>query len=215
MRRVFGFGKERPFDRQEALRAAEDWRAKKKPKKAIAELQKILAVDPNDAVAHARIAPLLVLAGQAQQAEPSLRIAAADLEARGFADKALSLHLQRAEIDVRNTEAWETVARLHSLRGRAIEGSRVLVTGASRQQGRDGRPRAIQLLKGALALTPDQLDLLLQLARLSRKEGLADEARALLDRAVSISSGKTLKRVRWAYFSLFPGFGTFWRWLRA
>lgn len=212
---MFGFGKARPYDRQEALRAAEDWRAKKKPKKAIAELQRILAVDPNDATAHARLAPLLLSAGQARDAVPSLRIAAADLEARGFADKAISLHLQVADIDASDVAAWETASRLHVLRGHTPEGARVLVTGAQRQAGKAGRPRAIQLLKGALALVPDQVDVMLLLARLSRKEGLADDARALLERAVTITSGRALTRARWTYFALFPGLRTFWRWLRA
>lgn len=212
---MFGFGKQRPFDRQESLRAAEAWRAKGKPKKAIAELRRILAVDPGDATAHARLGPLLVLTGEAKAALPSLLASAEDLVERGFEDRAVSLYLQVADIESTNVSAWETAAKLHVGRGRVAEGAKVLTTGAGRQRGRDGRQRAIQLYQAALALTPTDVELLLTLARLLRKTGAAAEARALLERAAEhATSWAARKRVRWTWFVLFPGLGTLWRWLR-
>jgi len=141
---MFGLGKPRPYDRQESLRAAEDFRAKKQPKKAIAELQRILEQDPQDAVAHAKLAPLLVMAGQPREAVPSLLIAAKDLEARGFADKAISLHTQRADIEVTNVEAWEVVSKLHVARGHAPHRPRraAIAARAARSSAIAYRPRS-------------------------------------------------------------------------
>lgn len=93
---MFGFGKAAPFDREATLRRAEEFRGRKQPRQAIAELRKVLAVDPKDALAHQKLGPLLISAGKPDQALESFRIAADDLDARGFSEKALSLWLQIA-----------------------------------------------------------------------------------------------------------------------
>lgn len=205
----------RALDRTNRLRAAEDWRAKRKPKKAIAELRRILEVEPSDPQVHARLAPLLVMTGDAKSAIPSLRIAARDLEARGFADRAVSLHLQLADIDPRDLGAWEMASRLHVHRGRTAEAVKVLRLGARRQRGADGGGRALRLLREAVALASSDRGLLLELARSERRAGHASEARSLLDRALSISDGGPGRRqVRWVSFVLFPSLSSLWRWLR-
>ena len=140
---MFGFGKAAPFDREETLRRAEDFRGRKKPKKAIAELRKVIAIDPKDAVAHAKLGPLLVSAGQQSEALESFRIAANDLDARGFSDRALSLWLQIAQTKVSDLDAWEKVTQFHVARGRKAEGVKVLLLAAGRSAG-PGRPRPRQ-----------------------------------------------------------------------
>lgn len=204
----------RAVDRTNRLRAAEDWRAKRKPKKAIAELRRILEVEPRDPQVHARLAPLLVMTGDAKSAIPSLRIAARDLEARGFADKAVSLHLQLAAIDPTDLWAWEMASRLHVHRGRTAEAVKVLRLGARRQRGADGGVRALRLLREAVTLAATDRELLLELARRERRAGHASEARSLLDRALSSADGAGRRQVRWVSFVLFPSFSALWRWLR-
>ena len=166
-------------------------------------------------MAHARLGPLLVSTGEAKAAVPSLRIAARDLEAKGFADKAVSLHMQLAAIDPGDLWAWETASRLHVSRGRTADAVKVLALGASRQGGADGRAKAIKLLRDALALSGDDSELLLALARRLRQAGETVEARALIERALERTEGPARKRARWTAFVLFPGLGTLWRWLRA
>lgn len=212
---MFGFGKATPFDREETLRRAEEFRGRKKPKKAIAELRKVLAVNPTDAAAHSKLGPLLISAGQQVQALESFRIAADDLDARGFADKALSLWLQIAQTKVSDLDAWEKVTQYHVARGRKAEGVKVLLLAAEVQQGREGRARAVHLLEDALLFEPKHLEATLQLAPLLVKERRAADARALLENALTFASGDELRRVRRKLFVLFPGFGTLWRWLRS
>ncbi len=199
------------LDQQKSLRAAEEWRARRKPKKAIAELRRILEVEPRNPVAHARLGPLLLSTGDPKGAVPSLRIAASDLEARGFADKAVSLQLQLAAIDPTDVWAWQTASRLHHGRGRVAEAVKVLLLGASRQKGAPGRERSVRLLRDAQALAPDDSEVLLGLARRVRR----DEARTLLDRALAKTSGPAHRKARWVDLRLFPSLGAFWRWLRA
>lgn len=212
---MLGFGKATPFDRDATLRKAEEFRGKKKPKKAIAELEKVLKLNPRDAAAHAKLGPLLVQTGHPKRALESFRVAADDLDARGFADKALSLWLQIAQTAVSDVPAWQKVAQFHAMRGRKADGVKVLMQAVDVQEGREGRTRAVVLLRDVLLFDPRHLDGTLRLAKLLVKDGQKDEARALLDNALSFSAGPSTKRVRKAQFSLFPGFGTFWRWLRA
>ena len=212
---MFGFGKAAPFDRDETFRRAEEFRGRKKPKKAIAELRKVLAVDPKDALAHAKLGPLLISTGQQAEALESFRIAADDLDARGFSDKALSLWLQIAQTKVTDLDAWEKVTQFHVSRGRKAEGVKVLLQAAGVQQGKEGRPGAIRLLESALVLEPQRLEAILSLAPVLKKEGRAGAARALLDRALTFAVGQPLKLVKRKLFFLFPGFRTFWSWLRS
>ena len=211
---MFSFGKTVEFDREVSLRLAEDFRAKKKPKKAIAELEKVLKVNPADAGAHAKLGPLLVQLGERLRAAESFRIAADDLDARGFKDKALSLWLQVAQTRITDLGAWQKVAQFHAARGRKADGVKVLLQAADLQEGKAGRANAIALLRDVLVLDARHLDATLELAPLLAKSGEKAEARALLEDAASWSAGKALQRVRKAQFSLSPGFGTLWRWLR-
>ena len=212
---MFGFGKAAPFDREETLRRAEEFRSRKKPKKAITELRKLLAVDPKDATAHAKLGPLLVSAGEPAEALESFRITADDLDARGFSDKALSLWLQIAHTKVSDLDAWEKVTQFHVTRGRKADGVKVLLQAAVLQRGKEGRPRAVHLLEDALIFEPQHLEAIVILAPLLVKEHRAPDARTLLENALTFTSGSATRRVRKKLFTLFPGFKTFWRWLRA
>ncbi|MFZ5443574.1 MAG: tetratricopeptide repeat protein [Myxococcota bacterium] len=212
---MFGFGKAAPYNREDALRRAEEFRSRKKPKKAIAELRKVLAVDPKDAAAHAKLGPLLLTTGETSAALESFRIAADDLDARGFSDKALSLWLQIAQARVSDLDAWEKVTQFHASRGRKADAVKVLLQASGLQEGREGRPRAVRLLEDALVFEPKHLEATLALAPLLSKEKRRDEARALLENALTFTSGPAARRVRKRLFLLFPGFKTFWRWIRA
>ncbi len=209
------FSKAESFTREELLRRAEDFRSRRKPKKAIAQLEKLLRVMPDDAVAHAKLGPLLVKVGRKHEALHSFRVAADDFDARGFTDKALSLWLLIAQTQADNLDAWQKVAQFHAARGHKPDAVKVLLQAVAAQQGKAGRPRAISLLRDVLVLDSKHLDATLSLARLLKKAGEKAEARSLLHEALTFTVGPSRRRVRKLEFSLFPSFGTFWRWARA
>lgn len=211
---MFGLFRPKPWDRDATLRRAEEFRSRGKPKKAVAQLRQVLERDPRDATAHGRLAPLLLQLGRHEEALLSLRVAADDFDARGFGDKSLSLWLQIAQAKVTDLDAWQKVVQFHVAKGRKAEGVKVLLQAAAAQAGREGRPRAIVLLQDALLFEPRHLEATLGLAKLLVKERRRDEARALLDGATGYATGAALARVRRTTFVLFPGFRTFWRWLR-
>lgn len=212
---MFGLGKAAAFDREETLRRAEEFRGRKKPKKAIAELRKVIAIDPKDAVAHAKLGPLLVTTGRHTEALESFRITADDLDARGFTDKAQSLWLQIAQTRVSDLDAWEKVTQFHVTRGRKADGVNVLLLAADLQEGKEGRGRAIHLLQDALLFEPQNLEAILMLAPLLVKEKRAPDAHTLLENALTFTEGADARGVRWTQFVLFPGFRTLWSWLRS
>ena len=72
-----------------------------------------------------------------------------------------------------------------------------------------------RLLQDALLFEPKHLDATLQLAPLLKKERRPEDARALLENALTFTTGAEARRVRRRLFLLFPGFRTLWRWLRA
>ena len=212
---MFGLGKAAPFDREHTLRRAEEFRGRKKPKQAIAELRKVIAIDPKDAVAHAKLGPLLITAGHHTEALESFRITADDLDARGFSDKALSLWLQIAQTKISDLDAWEKVTQFHVTRGRKADGVNVLLLAADLQEGKEGRGRAIHLLNDALLFEPQNLEATLMLAPLLVKEKCGSEARTLLENALTFTEGADARSVRWTQLVLFPSFKTLWRWLRS
>ncbi len=211
---MFGFGKSTPPSREELLRRAEDFRGRKKPKKAVAALREVLAADPKDATAHARLGPLLMQLGRRDEALESFRIAAGDFDARGFIEKASSLWLQIAQARVSDLDAWEKVTQFHAARGHKADAVKVLLDAAERQEGREGRPRAIHLLEDALLFEPRHLEATVRLAPLLARERRRDEAKALLESALGWATPHEAKRLRWLLFFHWPGPRTFWRWLR-
>lgn len=211
---MFGFGKTEPLDRDAVLRRAEEFRARKKPKKAVAELKRLLANNPRDAGAHAKLGPLLTSLGRPIEALDSYRIAAADYDQRGFFEKAQSLWLQVAEIDVTDLALWKRVSEFHIKRGHPLEGSKLLFRAAGLQTKKH-HTVSIQLLTEGLVHEPKNIEATLQLAPLLVKENQRDEAHALLESALTWTTGRWTKRVRKLQFRLFPGFSTLWRWLRA
>lgn len=217
LRCVFGFFSSPPLTREQLLRQAEELRGRRKPKKAIKVLRKVLTETPKDPEVHAKLGPLLMQLGKRDEALESFRIAADDLDARGFSDKSLSLWLQIAQARRSDLDAWEKVSQFHVSKGRKAEGVKVLYDASALQlqDGAAGRERAIRLLRDVLLFDPKHLDGVLSLAPLLKKEGQLDEAKALLEDALGFAEGAQQRRVRRAQFFLTPGFRTLWRWFRA
>ena len=210
---MFGLGKTTPIDRDALLRRAEDLRARRKPKKAAALLQKILTQHPKDPQVHARLGPLLVTLGRPVDALDSFRIAADDYEQRGFTEKAHSLWLQVAEVDVTDLDLWKKLSLFHQARGHQAEAAKLLFRGATLQTNRH-RAERMWLLNQALTCDAHHLEATLMLAPLLVKERHRDDAKALLESALRWCKGRSEKRVRRMQLRLFPGLRTFWRWLR-
>jgi tetratricopeptide (TPR) repeat protein len=203
------------LNRSDVLAAADKLRVKGKYKKAVVEYRKLVAQDPADADVHAKMAPLLIKLGEGQEALKSYRAAADVYLQRGFADRAIAMYSQAAAAFPKESSAWERVGRLHFERGRKAEGVKALLTGAAAQIKAKQRPEAEKLLRQALSYEPLHIDANVALCRVLKGSGKKDEARHMLAALAQGIRGPALKKVRAAEFKLFPGFGTFFRWLRS
>jgi thioredoxin-like negative regulator of GroEL len=109
---------------------------------------------------------------------------------------------------------WEQLGRLNHERGRRAEGIKALIVGAAHLEKKN-RAEAGKLLLRALQYEPRHVEATLGLCRILKKEGRRPEAKKLLDELSKEIRGPAQARVRAAELKLFPGFGSFFRWVRA
>jgi len=202
------------LDRTEVLASADKLRLKGKYKKAVVEYRRLIAQDASDADAHSRVAQLLVKLRRRDDALKSFRAAAEGFVARGFVDRAMAMYAQAAAAFPEEPFLWEQLARLNHERGCRADGIKALITGAS-HLGKRNRAEAARLLVQALAYEPLHIDATVALCRVLKKDGRKPEAKKLLEELAKEIRGPARARLRGAEFKLFPGFGSFFRWVRA
>ena len=183
-------------------------------KKAINHYQAALALAPDDAAIHGKLAPLLAKTQQGDAALNSFKAAADGHLAKGFADRAIAVWTQAAGSFPNQPRIWQELARLQLGRGRRADALKALLDGRGALKRKDERAEAAVLLRQVLELEPGHAEARLDLAQLLGKLGQHEEALALLTPLES-SPPKLLKRVRKAQFWIAPSLGRLWRWLRA
>ena len=209
------FWRKKPYDRTQALAQAEKARGQGRTDKAIKLYRAVLAREPNDAVVHGKIAPLLARRKKLRgEALASFRLAAQGQLKAGFTDRAIALYVQAAALFPLETELWEEIARLDQVRGRRADAIEALMEGAGHLgKTKPTRPEAARLLRKALEMEPWHLEATLRLARRLARDREKEEALALLEDIAGRVRGKGRRRVRRAIFRISPTPGNAWRWL--
>lgn len=207
---------EKPFNRSQTLEAASKAKAKGNFKKAIAAYQEALANKADDIDVHVKLAPLLAEQKQLGDAWRSFEAAGEGFSKKGFADKAVSVYRQASEFLPQQVEIWERISDLCLQRERRAEAAKTLSDAAARHFKKDAqRDGAIRLLRKAADIEPDNVRLGTSLARLLRRQGAGDEARAILERFLGRATRKELPSLRRELFLLSKTPASLWRWLRA
>lgn len=204
-----------PYDRGRVLAAADAARARGRVKKAVALYREVLAADPSDLAAHAKLAPLLARTGRRAEALASFKVAADGQDRGGFQDRAVALHLQAAGIFPDDLATWEELLRIQLARGRRPDAVAALLQGGRRLVRRRDRAAATHVLRRALALEPWHPEATLLLARVHWRAGQVADALALLDGLSARTRGHTLRRARRLAFRVRPGLANLWRWVKA
>ncbi len=213
---AMSFWRKKPFDRIEAIAAADRHRARGSRRKAIAGYRKVLEVDPSDVTAHSKLAPLLAEAGQRGEALASFHLAAQGHVKTGFVDRAVSVYVQAATFFPYEAMLWEELGRLYLMRELRADAVKALLTGG-RTLGKRSASRAdgARLLGEALAIEPWHPEATLALAHLQAKVGQRSEAKALLTGLADRARGRDLRRARGALFRLSPTPANATRWIKA
>ncbi|HEY6101397.1 MAG TPA: tetratricopeptide repeat protein [Anaeromyxobacter sp.] len=205
----------RPKTRADIVAAADRARARGRVKKAVAGYRKALESDPTDPSLNVKLAPLLARLGDAEGGAHCFRAAAKRHLDAGFMDRAAAVNVAATGVFPLDAGFRLEVSRLNLLRGRKQDAVQALLDGGRAQAKARRLDVALSLLGKALEVEPWHLEASLALAPLLARSGQPEAARKLVDGLLRRYRGPALARVRWLAFRLWPGLGTFWRWLRA
>src|SRR5262245_2093634 len=203
------------YDRSRLLEEAARAAAGRRIARAIALYRWVLAIEPQNADVHLKLAPLLARRGQRFDAWQSFQSAARASLRHGQPDRALAIYRQAATALPREVQAWSAVARLQHRTGKPREAVETLLEGSARFRRRRLQPRAIHLLRLAREIEPWHVDSVCELARLLARTEQREEARVLL-RSLAHRCGRArLRRVLATQLRVAPSFRVFFRWLGA
>ncbi len=209
------FTRHKSYDRFAILTAAENARARRRKRKAIAEYRKILEIDPTDHEIHAKIAPLLAQRKHLREAWSSFVTAGEGYIRDGYIDKALAVYTQAARYVPRQIEVWETIAKLQVERERRPDAIKALLDGSRHFRSRKLRLQGLRLLRRACEIESGHFEATFELAKRLAKAGEKKEARWLLDGLENWSRGRNLRRVRTKLFWMSPTPAAALRWVVA
>lgn len=210
-----GWFTRQPRTRAEILAAADRDRVRGRVKKAVAGYRKALESDPTDPAVNVRLAPLLARIGDAEGGARCFRAAAKRHLDAGFTDRAAAVNLAATGVFPLDETFRLEVSRLNVLRGRRQDAVQALLDGGEAQAKAKHLDVAVSLLGRALEIEPWHLETGLALASVLARSGQADGARRLVEGLLRQHQGPARRRVSWLAFRLWPGLGTFWRWLSA
>lgn len=205
----------KPKTRVEIVADADRARARGRVRKAVAGYRKALESDPSDPSVNVKLGPLLARLGDADGGAQCFRRAAKRHLDLGFMDRAAAVNLAASGVFPLEAGFRLEVSRLNVLRGRRQDAVQVLLDGGLAQAKARRPDVAASLLGKALEIEPWHLDTCLALVPILARNGHPEGARKYLDGLEQRHPGPARRRIRWVAFRLWPGLGTFWRWLRA
>ncbi len=208
------FRRNETYDRSRLLRNAAGARKKGKRKKAIELYRKVLAVEPEDATVHRKIAPLLAETKQRDDAWKSYRSAAQRLRSQGHVEQAIGVLREATRYLADEADLWRGLSELELARKRRPDAVAALLEGASHFQHRRTRDTALSLVQAARKIDPDGFEPNLALGRLLARAGARDRAKRLLEGLALRTGGKQRRQVRALLFRISPTPAAAWRWLR-
>jgi tetratricopeptide (TPR) repeat protein len=203
------------YDRRKLLDQARAAQKKGRIKKAIRLYQRVLEAEPQDPDIHRKLAPLLARTRQENAALASFGEAVSGLMKRGMEDKAIGVCHETVQFFPKRADVWEAIARLELDRKRTPDAVKALRSGRAHCTGRRGRADALRLLRRAHAISPNDLEIATDLARLLRRSGARAEARNLLAGLGARVPRNQLRRVRWAQLCVDKTPHRVFAWLRA
>ena len=207
--------RKRIYDRLRVMEEAERARSRKKRRKAISLYRWVLAVEPNNAELHAKLAPLLAETGQSFDAWRSYRKTAGAALRERRDDRALAIYRDAANHLPHEMQAWQRLAHLLAKQGETEEAIGVLIEGSRQFRTPFLRSEAVHLLRRARAIDPWHYDVVLELAQHLGHSGQREEARLLFKGLTQRTGGHRLRRVRAAQLRLDKSPAAAWHWIRS
>jgi tetratricopeptide (TPR) repeat protein len=209
------FGRRNNYDRKILLHEAREAQCRGRHKKAITQLRRILAREPNNAEIHALIAPSLAECGLKFNAWESYVYTAKVMVRDSKKQSAINVYQDATRRMPRHYEAWTSKANLERSMGRKNDAIRTLGQAIPHFRRRATRHPLISLLRLQLQINPEDGDTILELAFLLSKTGQKEEAKMRLAKLAEASRGRLLREVRRSQWSIEPSLVHSWLWLRS
>ena len=209
------FRRKPAYDRRQILATASTLQGKGKAKKAIAEYQKVLAVEPENATLWMKVAVLFAETRQPDDAWKGFNVAAELFRKEGLVDKCSSVWAQAVLYFPKSIDAWMSLAEARGARGVKADAAAALLQGSRKFRKRKERAARLRLLRHAFEQTPLAYEVTMEYSAALTAGGLRADARELLEDLAKISSGRKLRRIRGRLFRLAPTPAAAWRWTRA
>lgn len=203
------------FQRRDILNEAQRARARGRFQRAVQLYEYVLAVDPDDLEAAARLAPLLALLGRNFEAWRRFRCVGKQLLAQRRTEWALAVFRDATRCLPQEFEAWRITAEIERKLGRPEAAYETLLDGRTRFRTMLQRDQAVALLELALEIDPWAPDVLMDLAQLYARGGQEERAIAVLEGLARRSDGAWPRRVRAAQWRITWSPQHAWLWLNA
>lgn len=203
------------YDRRSILAAAATAQGKGKSKKALAEYQKVLAMEPDNPTLLMKAAVLFAETRQPKEAWGSFSRAAELFRKDGFVEKWSSAWTQAVMYFPRSADAWLALAEAKAERGVPADAAASLLAGSRNFKRRKDRDARVRLLQEAFRLTAYGFDVTLEYAAALVGAGERKEAVELLEKLAERTTGVKHRKVRGRLFRLSPTPAAAWRWARA
>jgi tetratricopeptide (TPR) repeat protein len=203
------------YDRRTILAAAATAQGKGKSKKALAEYQKVLAMEPDNPTLLMKAAVLFAETRQPKEAWGSFTRAAELFRKDGLNDKWSSVWVQAVIYFPRSPEAWLSLAQAKAERGVPADAAAALLTGSRNFKRRKDRDVRVQLLQEAFRHTEYAFDVTMEYAAALVGAGEKKEAMRMLEELAERTSGAKHRKVRGRLFRMSPTPAAAWRWARA
>ncbi|MGH0037052.1 MAG: tetratricopeptide repeat protein [Myxococcota bacterium] len=212
---VMGLFRRPAFDRVRLLEAADRARRKGRRRRAVRLYREVLAVEPRNPELNARIAPLLAATGQSFDAWRAYLRAIEHCRAEKQLEAAVTLARGATRSLPRQIEPWEQLARLEAGRGRREAAREALRRGRRAMKGRRRRPQAIALLRLALELDPDDVQVTVDLARQLARSDQTLVALRLLEGLAERCEGAGRRAARAAQWRIEPSLQNTGAWMHS
>jgi thioredoxin-like negative regulator of GroEL len=202
------------WDRQEIYRRAEEYRAKRKYKKAIKEYLQILAVDPEDIQVHNRMADVYHLLGEAEPAIEHYEKVAASFYKGDRLDKVIPICKQMLELEPRKLERYIDLGKLLVEKQWVADAIELYKSALKVFKGGRYQAERIKLFAAILKHRDNDYESRLELAKLYFKEHDDEKAEGLLQdglEMMKVSRNRWQRKYRWWLFRLRPGWTRFWQ----
>jgi tetratricopeptide (TPR) repeat protein len=178
---MFGFG----FNKEKSRAKAEGYLQQNKLPNAIAEYEKILAVEPHDLAILNTVGDIYSRLGQGEKAVERFRVVGEAYAADGLTLKAIAMYKKITKLDSSGLPAMEKLAELYRKQGLVGDARSMLLQTAESYSRKGQSKETLRLLKQLVLFDPENVQVITRTADLMTQGGQKQEAKEMLSQTAA------------------------------